>query len=253
MVQAAILEENVASEETQPIALVTGAGRGIGRAVAVRLAGEGFAVCLAARTREELEETRRLTSLAPERSLIVLIDLAEEDAPQALFETALERFGRLDVLVNNAGWAPPRTALTKTSASGQNRMLAVNLSAPIALTRLAAVQMVKQGGGAIINIASAAARRMPAGEAIYAAAKAGLVVFSHAAFAELRQSGVKLSVIIPGLVDTALIPANKHLDRALMLSIDDVADAVLSVVRTPSGVCPVEIVLEPQRDPERAR
>src|SRR5215469_15687064 len=151
MVQAAIFEENVASEKTQPIALVTGAGRGIGRAVAVRLAGEGFALCLAARTREELEETRRLTGLSPERSLIVLIDLAEEDSPQALFDTALERFGRLDVLVNNAGWAPPRTALIKTGPSEQNRMLAVNLGAPIALARLAAAQMVKQGSGAIIN------------------------------------------------------------------------------------------------------
>ena len=129
----------------------------------------------------------------------------------------------------------------------------MNLRAPIALARLAAASMVKSGGGAIVNIASAAARNTPAGEAVYAAAKAGLVAFSRAAFAELRSSGVKLTVIIPGLVDTALIPPNKHLDRALMLGADDVAEAVMAVLRTPTRACPVEIVLEPQRNPERAR
>lgn len=233
--------------------MVTGAGRGIGRATALKLAREGYALCLAARSLEELEETRRLAGLEPARALIVLIDLAGEESPQDLFDAALAHFGRIDVLVNNAGWAPPRTPLLKTGAATQDRILAVNLRAPIALARLAAARMVKSGGGAIVNIASAAARTAPAGEAVYAAAKAGLVAFSRAAFAELRSSGVKLSVIIPGLADTALIPQSKHLDRALMLAAEDVAEAVMGVLRAPARACPVEIVLEPQRDPERAR
>lgn len=233
--------------------MVTGAGRGIGRATALKLAREGYALCLAARSLEELEETRRLAGLEPARALIVLIDLAGEESPQDLFDAALAHFGRIDVLVNNAGWAPPRTPLLKTGAATQYRILAVNLRAPIALARLAAARMVKSGGGAIVNIASAAARTAPAGEAVYAAAKAGLVAFSRAAFAELRSSGVKLSVIIPGLADTALIPQSKHLDRALMLAAEDVAEAVMGVLRAPARACPVEIVLEPQRDPERAR
>jgi short-subunit dehydrogenase len=243
----------MAEQEKQRVALITGAGRGIGRATALTLAREGYALCLAARTFEELEETRRLSGLEPARSLIVLIDLAGEDSPQELIDAALEHFGQIDVLVNNAGWAPPRTPLIKTSAAAQDRILAVNLRAPIALAGLAAARMVKNGGGAIINIASAAARSMPIGEAVYAAAKAGLVAFSHAAFAELRSTGVKLAVIIPGLVDTALIPHNKHLDRALMLGAEDVAEAVMTVLRTPAHACPVEIVLEPQRNPERLR
>ena len=148
----------MAGQKTQRVALVTGAGRGIGRATALALAREGYALCLAARSFEELEETRRLSGLEPARSLIVLIDLAGDESPQELFDAALGHFGQIDVLVNNAGWAPPRTPLLKTSAATQDRILAVNLRAPIALARLAAARMVKNGGGAIVNIASAAAR-----------------------------------------------------------------------------------------------
>jgi short-subunit dehydrogenase len=127
------------------------------------------------------------------------------------------------------------------------------LRTPIALARIAANAMTERGAGAIINIASVAARNMPAGEAVYAASKAGLVAFTHAAFAELGDRGIKVSVIIPGLVDTALIPNNKRLDRQLMLAPDDVAAAVLEIVKSPSRVCPVEVVLHPQRRPERTK
>ena len=234
-----------------PVALVTGGGRGIGRAIALALAREGYSLCIVARTREELEETRRLSNLPVERALIVLIDLADEESAEAVIETALDLFGRIDVLVNNAGWAPPRTSLVKMRGSDADRVLAVNLRAPIALSRLAATTMAERGSGAIISIASAAARSMPAGEAVYAASKAGLVAFTHAAFAELGDRGIKVSVIIPGLVDTELIPNNKRLDRKLMLTPDDVAAAVLSIVKSPARVCPVEVVLHPQRRPER--
>ena len=239
----------MAAKSPHRTAIVTGAGRGIGRAVSLALAREGFALCLAARTREELEQTREMTGLKPERALIVLIDLAAEEAPEALFNAALEHYGRLDVLVNDAGWAPPRTPLSKMAAADVDRMIAVNLRAPIALAKLAAPIM--HGGGAIVNIASAAARDTPAGEAVYAATMAGLVAFTRAAFAELRQQGIKVSVIVPGLVDTSLIPANKRLDRKLMLAPEDVAAAVLQIVNSPMRACPVEVALEPQLDPTR--
>jgi dehydrogenase/reductase SDR family member 4 len=234
------------------VAVVTGAGRGTGRAIAIALARAGYELCLAARTREELEATRDLSGLTPAQSLIVLIDLAQEDAPECLIETACDHFGRLDVLVNNAGWAPARTPLIKLGSADQDRVLAINLRAPIALSRLAAMRMaVQEGGGVIVNVASISARRMPPGESIYAAAKAGLIAFTHAAFAELRDRGIRLSVIIPGLVDTALIPQNKRLDRSLMLRPEDIAAAVMTIVNAPANVCPIEMVLEPQRDPMR--
>ena len=240
-------------EAERKVALVTGAGRGVGRAIAIALAHAGFVLCLAARTREELECTRELSGLTPAQSLIVLIDLAQEEAPECLIETACDHFGRLDVLVNNAGWAPARTSLIKLGDADQDRILAINLRAPIALSRLAASRMAAQeSGGVIVNLASLAARWMPPGEAIYAAAKAGLIAFTHAAFAELRDRGIKLSVIIPGLIDTSLIPHNKRLDRSLMLHPEDIATAVMTIVNAPAGVCPIEMVLEPQRDPMRS-
>jgi NAD(P)-dependent dehydrogenase (short-subunit alcohol dehydrogenase family) len=237
----------------KPVAIITGGGRGIGRALAVELARHGYRLCLAARTREELEATRAATGLAPADSLIVLVDLAEAQAPANLIGAALDLYGRVDVLVNNAGWAPPRRSLTKTSEPDLDRILAVNLRAPIALTRMAAAQMLKQGGGAIVNIASTAGLRAPAMETIYAAAKAGLIAFSRACFNELRGSGVRISVIIPGLVDTALIPVNKHLDRTLMLKPGDIARAVSQILKAPPETCPVELVLEPSHNPERVR
>jgi NAD(P)-dependent dehydrogenase (short-subunit alcohol dehydrogenase family) len=234
------------------VALVTGAGRGIGRAVALALARKSFALAMAARTRDELEATRTASGLAPVQALIVLVDLATEDAPEDLIGATLDHFGRLDLLVNNAGWAPPRTPIVKFNAADQDRVLAVNLRAPIALARLAATHMANQpGGGLIVNIASAAARNTPAGEAVYAAAKAGLVAFTHASFAELRHHHVRTSVIIPGLTDTALIPSNKRLARTAMLTPENVADAVISIVDTPAAACPLEIVLEPTQDPMR--
>jgi NAD(P)-dependent dehydrogenase (short-subunit alcohol dehydrogenase family) len=237
--------------DAHPLALVTGAGRGIGRAVALALAREGFSLCIAARTRGELEETRRLSTLKPSRALIVLVDLADDEGPAALFDTAADYFGRVDVLVNNAGWAPRRTPLLKLAPADQDRMITVNLRAPIMLAQMAAVWMAGHGGGTIVNIASVAAVRTPPGEAVYAATKAGLTAFSRASFAELRGFGIKVSVVVPGLVDTSLIPPNRRLDRQLMLSPEDVAAAVLQVVKAPARACPLEIVVEPQFDPER--
>jgi 3-oxoacyl-[acyl-carrier protein] reductase len=244
---------STAGADQARVAIVTGAGRGIGRAVALELARAGYSLCLAARSRDELEETRSQSGLPQERALIVLVDLATEDAPDLLIGTALDCFGRIDVLVNNAGWAPPRTPLLKMRPADIDRMIAVNLRAPISLARLAAAAMAPHGSGAIVNIASSAAMKAPAGEAVYAATKAALIAFTRASFHDMRQNGLKFSVIIPGLVDTALIPNNKHLDRAAMLSTADVAHAVMQILSSPVSACPVEVTLEPQLNPERLR
>ncbi len=233
------------------VALVTGAGRGIGRAIALELARRGFNLCLAARSREQLEETRRLSGLPPQRSLIVLVDLTTSDGPEMLLRATLDHFGRLDLLVNNAGWAPPRKPIVRCSLEEIDAMVALNLRAPIVLTKLAAKEMMARSGGTIVNIASTAGKLTPHGEAVYAATKAGLLAFTRACFAELRHSGIKIGAVVPGLVDTSFVPANKALDRARMLSAEDVASAVIQIQSAPPSVCPLEIWLEPQYDPMR--
>jgi NAD(P)-dependent dehydrogenase (short-subunit alcohol dehydrogenase family) len=243
----------VAEQKSQlPVALITGAGRGIGRAAAVALARAGYALCLGARSGDQLIETRAIAGLEPRLSLVVLVDLAQPDGPEDLFSAVTDHFGRLDVLINNAGYAPPRTPLVKISEQEQDRMLAVNLRAPIALARRAAAQMMQQPeGGIIVNIASSSARRSPAGESIYAATKAGLVTFTHSCAAELRDQRVRMSVILPGLTDTSFIPQNKRLERTAMLQPEDVAAAIMNVVNAPQHVCPVETVVDPARNPMR--
>jgi NADP-dependent 3-hydroxy acid dehydrogenase YdfG len=244
----------VAEQQSQlRVALISGAGRGIGRAVALALGQAGYALCLAARSSEQLAETRALSGLEPRSSLIVLVDLAEPDAPENLIGALMDHFGRLDVLINNAGFAPARTPLIKISRADQDRMVAVNLRAPIALARMATAQMAQQPeGGIIVNIASSAARNAPAGESIYAATKAGLVAFTRSCAAEFRHYRVRTSVILPGLTDTSFIPHNKRLERTAMLRPEDIAAAVMVVVNAPPHMCPVEVVVEPARDPMRS-
>jgi NAD(P)-dependent dehydrogenase (short-subunit alcohol dehydrogenase family) len=238
----------------EQVAIVSGAGRGIGRAIALELARQPMIkLCLCARTPEELHQTRSLSGLGPDRALIVALDLARPEGPRELVEAAMKHFQRVDMLVNNAGWAPRRKALVDFGDAEIDRMVALNLRAPIALTRLVAREMIRLGRpGAIVNIASSAARTAPAKEAIYAATKAGLVAFTWASFAELRSYGIKLAVILPGLVDTSLIPPNRALERSRMLTPQSVAAAVKCVLEASEDACPVEITLEPQYDPMRA-
>ena len=228
------------------VLLITGSS-GIAEATALLAGREGYKVFIAG-----LDESQcRDLSARIEGSGYFAGDLREPSAADGALSGCVEHFGRVDVLVNNAGWAPARTALARMSEADMDRVLAVNLRAPIALARLAAAAMTAQGGGAIGNISSAAARNTPGGGTVYAAAKAGLIAFTLAAFAELRRGKTKVSVVVPGLVDTGLIPNNKRLNRAAMLRAEDVADAVMQIVRAPAHACPIEVVLEPQIDPIR--
>jgi NAD(P)-dependent dehydrogenase (short-subunit alcohol dehydrogenase family) len=241
----------MSQEGDQKVVVVTGAGRGIGRATALALAREGFALCLVSRSRDELLETRALAGLAPARSLIVLLDLAHEDAPDALMTAVLEHYGRIDVLVNQAGMAAPATTLTELSTADIDRLFAVNLRAPIAIGRMAAAMMTQTGGGTIVNVAACSAPRARSGQALCAAAKAGLLAFTRAASEELRAARIKVSAVVTAPTDAASSAPETAVDRAAMLAPEDVAAAVLRIVRAPADECPVELVLEPPRDPSR--
>jgi 3-oxoacyl-[acyl-carrier protein] reductase len=234
------------------VALVTGAGRGIGRAITVRLATLGCRVAALARTEAELEETVRHAPADSGPILAVVADVTEDLDLEAAVRLIIERLGRITILVNNAGFAPPRGPVLKTSLADWDRTLATCLRAPMVLTRLVLPDMLAHSQGTIINVASIAGKRGRSGEASYAAAKFGLLGFTQSLYDEIRRHGIKVAAICPGFVDTGLIPPNKKMDRAKFLQPDDVADAVQHVLSAPIRACPTEIVLEPQFDPDQA-
>jgi 3-oxoacyl-[acyl-carrier protein] reductase len=231
------------------VALITGAGRGIGRAIALRLARAGASIALAARTTRELSAVAEAAQASGAEALVVPTDVASDQQLEGLVDTTLARFGGIDVLVNNAGGGPPRTPVVKARMLDWEWTLRVNLWATMALTKLVLPGMITRQSGAIVNICSLAGLAGKAGEAAYAAAKFGVRGFSQSLFEEVREFGIKVSTICPGYVDTPLIPANRRVDRSKMLSPEDVAEAVYSVVISPPRSCPVEIVLHPQYDP----
>jgi len=236
----------------QQVALVTGAGRGIGRAIATRLANAHCRVAALARTEKELKEAADVIAAAGgEPILTVVADVTHDDELEQAVRFIIERLGRITILVNNAGFATPRTSVLKSSLADWDRTLTTCLRAPMVLTRLVLPDMLAHGEGCIVNIASVAAKQGRSGEAAYAAAKSGLLGFSQSLYDEVRNRGIKVSAICPGLVDTDLIPPNSKVDRAKFLQPEDVADLVYDVVTSPFRMCPREIVVEPQYDPEQ--
>jgi short-subunit dehydrogenase len=173
--------------------LVTGASSGIGRAAAERFAAAGAALVLHGRDLAALEALAGRTG-----GRVVCADLAEPGAAARVAEAA----GPVDVLVCNAGigWAGP---FTRMDAATVAELVAVNLAAPIELTRLLLPPMVARGRGRVVLVGSIAGRLGVAGEAVYAATKAGLEVFAESLRLELRGTGVAVTVLVPGIVDTA--------------------------------------------------
>jgi 3-oxoacyl-[acyl-carrier protein] reductase len=241
----------VSTDLRNEIALITGAGRGIGRATALRLAREGCALALIARSEAELYAVAAEAASTATRTLVLPADVTDDAQVEASLRRAATELGPISILVNNAGWAPPRRPVAKANRAEWDRVTATCLRAPMVLTHLLLPDMLARRHGAIVNIASIAARRPRAGEAAYAAAKAGLVAFTQALFAEVRDHGVKAVAICPGYVDTDFIPANRRVDRSRFLRPEDVAEMIVHVLTCDLRACPTELVLEPQFDPEK--
>lgn len=227
------------------VAIVTGAGRGIGRAVALAFGREGAAVALAARTASELEGVADQIRRASGRALAVPTDVTREESVAALVEKVLAQLKRVDILVTAAGVAT-FAPLLDTKPEEWDRMMAVNVRGVFLACRAVLPPMMRQRRGTIINIVSVAAKRAIPGGAAYTASKHAVLGLTQVLAEEMRPHGLRVGALSPGAVDTALWDAVPNPpDRSRMLRPEDVAEAALLMASLPPGASLEDLTLLP--------
>jgi 2-hydroxycyclohexanecarboxyl-CoA dehydrogenase len=182
------------------VVLVTGAARGIGRAIVTRFAEEGATVAIADIEEAGAAKTAREIGRG---AVAVRIDVSDTVAIRAAVAAAVELIGPIDVLVNNAGWDKIEPFVQSEEATW-DKVIAINLKGPIACTRAVLDSMIERRSGRIVSIASDAARVGSSGEVVYAGAKAGVVGFSKALAREVARYGINVNVVCPGPTNTPL-------------------------------------------------
>ncbi len=198
------------------VAIVTGASRGIGRAAARRLAAAGAAVVAAARGDHAGAVAEEIRG-AGGRSVAVSADVTDPQRIDAMVRTALDEYGRVDVLVNNAGIVRDQLAL-RMSPADWDAVVATNLTAAFHCARAVLRPMIRQRGGRIINVGSVVGRMGNPGQANYAASKAGLEGFSRALAREVASRGITVNVVAPGMIDTDMTAGLNESAQAAMLA-----------------------------------
>jgi NAD(P)-dependent dehydrogenase (short-subunit alcohol dehydrogenase family) len=187
-------------------ALVTGAGKGLGRAIALGFAGAGADVVLMARTRADLEAVAREVEALGRQALVAVADATDSRQVDAVVEQAVARFGRIDVLAHAAGGSLRKPSVDVTDEEWDG-VISANLSSTFKVCRAVGRHMLAQGGGSIINLSSTAGMRGRAGNAPYSAAKAAVINLSRALAMEWAPKGVRVNVLAPGRFLTPLTEA----------------------------------------------
>lgn len=232
------------------VVLVTGAGRGIGKAVSLLLAQAGCRVVLVSRSRDQLDAVAAIIEKDKGEAFSVPADLTQDDEVARLVDSIREHWGSVDILVNNAGWGK-RAPVVRAKIEDWDRTFRVNLRAPMLLAHLLMPDMIAKGAGAVINIGSISGKTGEANGSAYSASKFGLIGFTQSLYEEVREYGIKVAVILPGFVDTPLIPPNRQLERSKMIRAEDIAQTVHFILTAPPTCCPVEITVRPQKSPYR--
>ena len=190
------------------VALITGGGRGIGRAIAIAFAGAGAAVCCAARTRSEIEAAAAEIETAGGQALAVTTDVADLASVQKAVDETASRFGGLDILVNNAGVSPKKSEVAESDPVVWSKTVAINLTGAYHCAKAAIPYLKARGGGKIITIGSGMGRRGAPGSSAYSVSKAGLWMLTRILGQELRADNISVNELIPGPVNTAMMPAS---------------------------------------------
>ncbi|MDP6515214.1 MAG: SDR family NAD(P)-dependent oxidoreductase, partial [Alphaproteobacteria bacterium] len=184
------------------VAVVTGASKGIGRAMALALAEAGADVVVTARSGTALDGLAAEIADFGRESLVVVADLGARDSAANIAAAALDRFGRIDILVNNAAVIHPRIDLADFDPDLWREVIEVNLTATAMLTKAVLPSMIERGAGKIINISSLGGRRGGRGRSAYRATKAALFNLTECVASEVRRHGIDVTCICPGGVDT---------------------------------------------------
>jgi 3-oxoacyl-[acyl-carrier protein] reductase len=237
------------SEETLAgkVALVTGASRGIGFAVARRLGQMNARVAICARDQAKLDQAASILRGEKIETLAVRTDVARDDEISALVQKAREEFGPIDILVNNAGIGL-FGAFHEFGEADWNRVIDTNLKSAFLASRAVAPEMIRRQTGHIINISSLAGKSAFAGGAIYCASKWGLLGLTGSMAEDLRAYGIRVSAICPGSVATDFA-GHGGKDPSKLLQPDDVARAVAALVTQGPGSFISEVHIRPTRKP----
>jgi 3-oxoacyl-[acyl-carrier protein] reductase len=185
------------------IALVTGASQGIGRACALKLAAAGAAVAVAARNQEKLNELVQQITSSGGKAAAFALDVAEEDQIKSTFKAALAQFGKIDILINNAGITRDQLVMRMKRADW-DAVLNTNLTSAYLCTQQVMSSMLKQRWGRIVNITSVFGQMGQAGQANYASSKAGLIGLTMAIAREVGSRNITCNAVAPGFIDTAM-------------------------------------------------
>jgi NAD(P)-dependent dehydrogenase (short-subunit alcohol dehydrogenase family) len=240
--------EHAARQLEGNVVLVTGGARGLGLATCRRLAASG-AIVVAGDVREELarEAMSGLLDAGLEADAIRL-DVTDESSAHAALETLLERHGRLDALVNNAG-TDVTVAFDELSTDDWDRVIAVNLSGPAMMSRVVFPHLRGRGRGHIVNVVSTAAKRAWANASAYHASKWGLLGLSHALHVEGRAVGIKVSAVVAGGMRTPfLLDRFPDLDPGLLQDPANVAETIHFVLTQPDETVIPEVMVLPMRE-----
>lgn len=225
------------------VAIVTGGARGIGRAIAHGLANAGADVVVADLRADDAEAAARAIHERTGRTVVpVRTDVTSLEDVERLAATTLERFGRIDSLVNSAGWDQLKP-FVKTTPELWDRVLAINFRGVVHTCHAVLPSMVEAKGGSIVNISSDTARVGSFGEAIYASAKAATIAFSKTLAREHARDNIRVNVICPGLVDTALLEEMRE-DPLTNRILDAIVGLIpLRRMGTPDEVAPLAVFL----------
>jgi NAD(P)-dependent dehydrogenase (short-subunit alcohol dehydrogenase family) len=217
------------------VALITGAGGGIGRALAAQLAEQGASLALCGRSEAKLLESVRLAEERGTEALVLPGDLADPACPFASVQRTVERFGRLDILINNAGEALSKP-FEEVTLSEYDHLMAVNARAPFLMCQ-AALPYLREMKGAILNIGSVVSHKGYPLQSVYSASKHALLGFSKALANEVYKDGVRVHMLSPGGVLTGMVKmARPDLDPEALILPEEVAEAALFLLTRKTSV-----------------